>query len=97
MYVGTVFLACMDSRLRGNDAEFAIRRQVLARTFAPVTIEGFKFLFRRASLSGNRFTLFRTHSSGATPPLFKLSRYLQVRLLSCLSAIAKQLYPMGEG
>jgi hypothetical protein len=27
----------MDSRLRGNDAEFAIRRQVLARTFAPVT------------------------------------------------------------
>ena len=37
MYVRTVFLACMDSRLRGNDAEFAIRRQVLARTFAPVT------------------------------------------------------------
>jgi hypothetical protein len=37
MYVTTVFLACMDSRLRGNDAEFPIRRQVLARTFAPVT------------------------------------------------------------
>ena len=40
-YVRTVFLAYMDFRLRGNDtrakAALAIRRQLLARRFAPVT------------------------------------------------------------
>jgi hypothetical protein len=67
MYVRTLFLACMDSRLRGNDAEFAIRRQVLARTFAPVT------KFARKPLRGrplSRWTRWeRAGVRGARPVL----------------------------
>ena len=57
MYVRTVFLACMDSRLRGNDAEFAIRRQALARTLAPLTPKGIKPLRELRSVPSVRTAL----------------------------------------
>jgi hypothetical protein len=50
-----------------DELEARVAGQMLNVTLASKA--GSKFLFYRASLSENRFTLFRTHSSGLRPSI----------------------------